>query len=426
MQDSTFDSLYQTCVRPYFEDINDSRRSNILYSLSDTLSSVFAMFSLKSPSLLEFEKRSPTENSNICSVYSIKKIPSDSQVRNILDDIDADSFKGLFSKLYTHCKKEGILKEYEVFSAYYPVSIDATSFFSSQKRSCPACLIKEHKDGSITCHHSILSAVLVHPDKKEVFPLANESIQQQDGSTKNDCELNGVKRLLDTLIKEYPNESFLFLKDALYANSPHIELLNSYKMAYIIRAKAGNCKTLFKSFEQLKATDKVSYKAINEKGEEHQFYYVNDIKLNKSSDTKCNFLMYQYTDVKGNEQLFYWITNLKIDDANVAQLAKIARARWKIENETFNTLKNQGYRLEHNYGHGKKNLAENFANLMFLAFLIDQIQQAVSAIFRTIWKELKTKKKLWHILRTVFIWVEIKSMEEAWIAIAQKYQIRIE
>ena len=33
-------------------------------------------------------------------------------------------------------------------------------------------------------------------------------------------------------------------------------------------------------------------------------------------------------------------------------------------------------------------------NLMFLAFLIDQIQQAVSTIFKTIWKELKTKKKL--------------------------------
>lgn len=426
MKDSTFDSLYQTYIRPYFEDIKDFRRANILYSLPDTLSSVFAMFSLKSSSLLEFEKRNPTEDSNIRSVYSIKNIPSDSQVRNILDDVDADSFKGLFSKLYTHCKNEGILKEYEVFSAYYPVSIDATEFFSSQKRSCPSCLCKEHKNGSVTCHHSILSAVLVHPNKKEVFPLVNESIQQQDGSTKNDCELNGVKRLLNTLIKEYPNESFLFLKDALYANSPHIELLNSYQMAYIIRAKAGNCKSLFSSFEQLKATNKVSYKAINKKGEKHQFYYVNDIKLNKSSDTKCNFLMYQYTDTKGNEQLFYWITNLKIEDTNVAQLAKVARARWKIENETFNTLKNQGYRLDHNYGHGKKNLAENFANLMFLAFLIDQIQQAVSTIFRTIWTELKTKKKLWSVLRTVFVWVEIKSMEEAWRAIAQKYQIKLE
>jgi hypothetical protein len=426
MKNSTFDSVYQTYVRPYFEDIKDSRGANILYSLSDTLSSVFAMFSLKSPSLLEFEKRSPTENSNICSVYAIKKIPSDSQVRNILDNVNADSFKGLFSKLYTHCKNEGILKDYKVFSAYYPVSIDATGFFSSQKRSCPTCLTKAHKDGSVTCHHSILSAVLVHPDKKEVFPLANESIQQQDGTTKNDCELNGVKRLLDTLIKEYPNESFLFLKDALYANSPHIDLLNSHKMAYIIRAKIGNCKSLFHSFKELKATDNVGCKVSYEEGEKHQFYYVNDIKLNKSSATKCNFLMYHYTDAKGNEKQFHWITNLEIKDTNVVQLAKVARARWKIENETFNTLKNQGYRLDHNYGHGKKNLAENFANLMFLAFLIDQIQQAVSTIFRRIWTELKTKKKLWHILRTVFVWVEIKSMEEAWMAIAQKYQIRIE
>ena len=36
------------------------------------------------------------------------------------------------------------------------------------------------------------------------------------------------------------------------------------------------------------------------------------------------------------------------------------RARWKIENETFNTLKNQGYHFEHNYGHGEQHLSVVF------------------------------------------------------------------
>jgi hypothetical protein len=56
------------------------------------------------------------------------------------------------------------------------------------------------------------------------------------------------------------------------------------------------------------------------------------------------------------------------------------RARWKIENETFNTLKNQGYEFEHNYGHGYKNLSVNLAFLMMLAFLVDQAQLLTSKV----------------------------------------------
>ena len=56
---------------------------------------------------------------------------------------------------------------------------------------------------------------------------------------------------------------------------------------------------------------------------------------------------------------------------NVAAIMRAGRASWKVENETFNTLKNQGYHFEHNFGHGEKHLATVFANLMMLAFLID-------------------------------------------------------
>jgi hypothetical protein len=67
------------------------------------------------------------------------------------------------------------------------------------------------------------------------------------------------------------------------------------------------------------------------------------------------------------------------------------RARWKIENETFNTLKNQGYNFEHNYGHGYRNLASVLAVMMILAFLIDQIQQGFDSVFQKLWKGLGAK-----------------------------------
>jgi len=422
-----FDTLYREQVRPYFENITDTRGSNTLYGLADTLSSVFAMFSLKNSSLLEFERRSPTENNNVCSVYGISAIPSDSQLRNILDKVDSTHFDALFSQIYRDIKAEKLIKNYEVLSNYEAVSIDASGFFSSRKVSCPKCLSKKHKDGSVTCHHAMLSAVLVHPNKQEVFPLANEAIIQQDGETKNDCELNAVKRLLEKLHKEYAGENFLFLEDALYANSPHIELLNTYNYAYLIRAKQGNNPSLLKHFEEAKQAGRVEDKIVKaSKKQIHKFSYVNNIKLNKSTETSCHFLAYEYSNAKGEKKFFYWVTNIKITADNVWEMAKVARARWKIENETFNTLKNQGYHLEHNYGHGKEYLAENFAILMFLAFLIDQIQQAASKIFRKVWKGLGTKKKLWFLLRTTFVWIEVKTMEEVWLLIAQKYRIKVE
>ncbi len=70
------------------------------------------------------------------------------------------------------------------------------------------------------------------------------------------------------------------------------------------------------------------------------------------------------------------------------------RARWRIENKTFNTLKNQGYHFEHNYGHGDQNLATVLVLLMFLAFTVDQIRQQCCRFFRALHQGLHTKVKV--------------------------------
>jgi hypothetical protein len=93
------------------------------------------------------------------------------------------------------------------------------------------------------------------------------------------------------------------------------------------------------------------------------------------------------------------------------------RARWKIENETFNTLKNQGYHFEHNYGLGKKHLATVFAMLMMLAFLVDQTQQLCCTLFQCVWKKLKSKKALWESIRSYFKCFLVKSMQELYTAL---------
>jgi hypothetical protein len=87
------------------------------------------------------------------------------------------------------------------------------------------------------------------------------------------------------------------------------------------------------------------------------------------------------------------------------------RARWKIENETFNTLKNQGYNFGHNFGLGEKYLAIVFAMLMMLAFLVDQTQQLRCTLFQSAWKKLGSKKALWESIRSYFKCFLVESME---------------
>lgn len=137
-------------------------------------------------------------------------------------------------------------------------------------------------------------------------------------------------------------------------------------------------------------------------------------------------LYYAWTDAQGKEHIFSWITNIAPNEQNAVKIMQMGRSRWKIENEVFNTLKNQQYNFEHNFGHGKKHLCTNFALLMMLAFTVDQVQQACCAVFRAIHHKLKTRKKIWEGLKAVFILIELPNMQQVLHKIAQIYKVQLE
>ena len=200
----------------------------------------------------------------------------------------------------------------------------------------------------------------------EVFPLAPEPIVKGDGANeKNDCERNAAKRLLSDVRREHPHLRLVVVEDSLASNGPHIKLLKQLDMRFIVGAKRADHKALF---EWVEATERVKPGAVkhlehtDEHGVHHRFRSLNDVPLNDTHfELEVNFLEYWETRPDGKEQHFAWVTDLRIDDANVMALMRAARARWRIGNETFNTLKNQGYRFEHNFGHGHKHLSTVFA-----------------------------------------------------------------
>ncbi|MCP4339659.1 MAG: hypothetical protein GY799_12405 [Desulfobulbaceae bacterium] len=139
---------------------------------------------------------------------------------------------------------------------------------------------------------------------------------------------------------------------------------------------------------------------------------MNEVSLNKSNPgLRVNVLEYWQHDSKGKEIMFSWVTDLPLTPENVYQIMRAGRTRWRIENVVFNTLKNQGYNLEHNFGLGQKHLSAVFHHLMMLAFLVDQIQQLCCPLFQAALKRCMRKKSLWQIIRSYFDLFVMPSME---------------
>jgi Transposase DDE domain len=428
-QEQTFDDL-MCFLDPQFKSFPDHRVGNaVRYELADVLKSAFAMFSLKSPSLLDFKRQTIPEESNLRQIYRIEgAIPSDNQMRGMLDPLDPNLLRPLFRACFERLSQAGVIGEYQDRQQRVIVSVDGVEHFSSTTVHCEQCTTRTLRDGQISYHHAGLAAVIAHPKHKEVFLLDFEPILNADGAQKNDCERNAAKRLCTALHQRYPDLKIILVEDALYANAPHIRQITGYDWNYILSVKPDSHKSLEKQFAGRRASGQVKeLRLTDEQGVQHYFAWTNDLCLADSAiDVTVNYLLYEQTDKKGKVTRWTWVTNLPLTARTVESVMRTGRTRWKIENETFNTLKNQGYHFEHNYGHGAQNLATVLALLMFLAFTVDQIQQRCDQLFRQLWKGLGTKAKLWSSLRNLFNVLVFNSMEALYKHMASLYRLQIE
>ena len=299
-------------------------------SFIDVLMSGLAIFGLKFPSLLKYDQHRATIDHNMLSLYHIQQPPSDTYLRERLDELDPCLIRPVFKTLFAKLQRGKCLEEFEFLDEHYLLSLDGTGQFSSSKVCCPQCCKKEYKDGSSTYYHQMLGACIVHPNQSNVIPLCPEIIQNGDGAEKNDCERNAAKRFIENFRREHPHLKVIILSDGLSSNAPYIRLLNEHGMKYLLGAKPGDHQFLFNA---LATSEKTQYhEVLDEEGFFHQFHFLNDIALNKSNpDVHVNMLEYRQTDPKGKETTFSWVTNIHITLINVFALMKGGRTRWKIE-----------------------------------------------------------------------------------------------
>src|SRR3984893_5830406 len=249
-KDLSADSLFRL-LHTRFDDIPDARTDARDIPLGDALMSAFAMFSLKDASLVAFDERRKDPNDNFRTIYGIDRVPCDTQMRALLDPLDPDDLRPLFGAVFRRLQRGKVLEDFFYLDGYYLVSLDGTTYFSSTKVHCAACLEKHHRGGGVTYSHQLLGATLVHPDLKEVIPLAPEPIIQQDGQTKNDCERNATRRWLKRFRQDHPHLPVIVVEDALSSNAPHLRDLREADAHYIIGVKPGDHTFLFAHVQAL-------------------------------------------------------------------------------------------------------------------------------------------------------------------------------
>jgi len=362
------------------DGLPDNRREGfgLKYKLTDALKSALSVFFFQHPSMLDFQTamKRKWKRSNLETVMRVQEIPSNVQITALLDGINPDSVSGVFNKNLHAADERGSLKDFRCLDGGVLLALDGVWYFSSEQIHCNHCL-HTTKEGVTAYYHSALAGALVKPGNTAVLPVAPEMITNTDdtvhetSSKKQDCERNAAKRWLIKHADEYKWLSPTLLGDGLYSNYPFCKQALEHGYSFIFTCKEDShpwlAETVKNSF--LSETSRREWN-----GRHHLTYtyrWLNGVEIRDNKETlMVNYFSLSIRNGEKNKQTFYntWITNKTVTGGNVSHLASCARSRWKIENEHNNVLKNHGYNLEHNFGHGKTHASEMYCLLNFLAF----------------------------------------------------------
>jgi hypothetical protein len=427
-QTNIFDFLVES-MSDTIHTIVDSRkqRKNLKYSLHDIVLSAFSIFYFQNKSWLSFQRSAQTSKglSNAQTMFSIKDIPSDNHIRKILDTITPKCFKMIYEKILLKIKSLGILKSFTYLDEYLLIALDGTYYHSSKNISCKCCQKRVDKEtAEIHYFHSVITPTIVHPNHKKVIPLMQEFIDNSDGKDKQDCEINASKRWVDNFNNQ-TEKKLIMLGDDLYSREPMIQNILDKKHSYIFVAKPTSHKYLYEQIEMIRnlgtLDTKKQEKIVHGKKQITTYSYINDVMIKSSQGKKVQSLTTNWcevivTNVNG-KKLYHncFITNIPLHANNVADIIQAGRTRWKIENENNNTLKTKGYNLEHNFGHGQKNLSKILCSLNILAFLFHTVQELEDELYSELRDNIGSREQFFHginFLTTMFNFKSFNHMIE--------------
>lgn len=376
-----------------------------VYTMSDIGMAAFSLFFMQSESFLAHQRslQEGRKASNCHSLFGMAKIPTDNHIRSMLDPVAPALLQPCFDSTLAALWAGGGLARFQRFGARTLIALDGTEYFCSQKIGCPNCQTRKRSNGKTDYYHSMLAATIVAPGHNMALPLMPEFIARQDGAEKQDCERNAAKRWLAAHGERVRELRPVYLGDDLFSCQPICEAVLASGGDFLFTAKPDSHKTLYDfmqgaSVEELSQTRKEGAKKLT-----YRYRWFSAAPLREGKDALLvNWIGLTIFDARG--KIVYdgaFVTSLPVAPENVVDIAACARARWKIENESFNVLKNNGYHLEHNFGHGKQNLAMLFAAMNLLAFAMHTLCDCLESLWSTARHAKRARKRFFEHIRTI-------------------------
>jgi hypothetical protein len=339
------------------------------YSMAAIGLSAFSLFFMGSPSFLEHQRvlERGQGRSNCQSLFGMAAIPSDNYIRLMLDGAVPASFDGLFMRAI---EQAGPLTRFQCLGGRVLIALDGSEYFCSRKIQCSQCSTRRRSDGGTEYFHGFLGASVVAPGHQQVLPLPPEFIAPQDGAEKQDCERNAAKRWLARHGPALAHLRPIYLGDDLFACQPIAAVIQRTGDNFILTCKPSSHPTIAEYLHGARLEEHCQTVCQRGKRTTTIYRWLSGVPLRGTADAiLVNWFSVETRNTSGKRTYYNsFVTDLPVNAATVAELAACGRARWKIENETFNVLKTNGYNLEHNFGHGKRTLASVFLTLNLLAF----------------------------------------------------------
>ena len=378
---------------------------NTVYGMADIGMAAFATFFMQSPSFLAQQTALARGRGtpNCQTLFQMDRIPTDNCIRGRLDPVAPEQLFPMFSHTLSALVAGGGLAPFRRLGGHVLIALDGTEYFCSQKLSCPNCSSRARANGKTEHFHQMVSAAMVAPGHDRALPLEPEFITPQDGADKQDCEARATHRWLAAHGPKYAHLKPIYLGDDLSSRQATCEAVRAIDGHFLFTAKPSSHKTLNSWLEGAEVPTMAQKIKQGARFVTHRYRWLEAVPLRDGRDALLvNWLEIEIIDASG--KVTYrnsFVTDLGVSKANVAELAACGRSRWKIENETFNTLKTKGYNLEHNFGHGREHLSALLATMNLIAFAMHTVADLVDDTWKAARTAVGTRRRFFEELRVI-------------------------
>jgi len=407
-----------------FDSLPDARRGpNTQYELADAGLGAFAVFFTQSPSFLAHQRALKLDKrwSNAERLFGLHALPSDPQIRTLLDPIAPTLLAPMYRHVFQTLEKTPVVAGYRSFGRQLLIALDGTQYFASKHIHCPQCSQRQLSNGQTQYFHSVLTPVLVRPGQPQVLALEPEFVVPQDGHAKQDCEIQAAKRWLTEHGTFYAQRGATILGDDLYCHQPFCQALKEKHLHFILVCKPEAHGPVYTTVDYWAAQGLLGQKVVRRWngrfGELDTYRYAEHLPLTGEPDTLFVNWCELTTTREGSGELLYrnsWATDFPLTDTTVEAVVRDGRARWKIENENNNVLKTKGYHLAHNFGHGQQHLAALLLSLNLLAFLFHTVLDLLDERYQAIRRTLGTRRTFFQDLETLLRYVPFAEWNALW------------